>query len=80
VRQEQARPLLNAMEKWLRETVTTLSRKSNTTPAILYAHNRWQALTRYCDDDAVELDNLAERAARGGPGQKELPVRSCGFG
>jgi len=66
VRQEQARPLLDALEGWLRETVTTLSRKSNTTAAILYALNRWQALTRYCDDGAIEIDNsAAERALRG---------------
>ena len=66
VRQEQARPLLDAMERWLRETVTTLSRKSDTTAAILYALNRWRALTRYCDDGAIEIDNsAAERALRG---------------
>lgn len=65
VRQEQARPLLDALEGWLRETVTTLSRKSDTTAAILYALNRWQALTRYCDDGAIEIDNsAAERALR----------------
>jgi len=58
VRQEQARPLLLAMEGWLRETVTTMSRKSDTTAAILYALNRWQALTRYCDD-GVEINNSA---------------------
>lgn len=65
VRQEQARPLLDALEGWLRETVITLSRKSDTTAAILYALNRWQALTRYCDDGAIEIDNsAAERALR----------------
>jgi len=65
VRQEQARPLLDALEGWLRETVITLSRKSDTTAAILYALNRWQALTRYCNDGAIEIDNsAAERALR----------------
>jgi transposase len=66
LRQEQARPLLNAMEGLLRETVTTLSRRSDRTVAILYALNRWQALPRYCDDDAIEIENsAAERALRG---------------
>jgi transposase len=66
VRQAQAQPLLNALEGWLRETVTTLSRKSDTTAAISYALNRWQALTRYCDDGAIEIDNsAAECALRG---------------
>ncbi len=67
VQQEQARPLLDAMVGWLRETVvTTVSRKFDTTAAILYAFNRWQALTRYCDDGAIEIDkSAAERALRG---------------
>lgn len=44
----------------------TLSRKSDTSRAILYALNRWEALTRYCDDGQLEIDNLAvERALRG---------------
>lgn len=44
----------------------TLSRKSDTSRAILYALNRWAALTRYCDDGRLEIDNLpVERALRG---------------
>jgi transposase len=46
-RQDQAQPLLDAMQAWLRTTLETLSRKSDTTAAILYALNRWDALTRY---------------------------------
>ena len=43
-----------------------LSTKSDTTAAILYALNRWAALTRYGDDGALEIDNsAAERALRG---------------
>ncbi|MGF6244229.1 hypothetical protein P3T42_005994 [Paraburkholderia sp. GAS38] len=46
--------------------LTTLSRKSDTSKAILYALNRWEALTRYCDDGRIEIDNLpVERALRG---------------
>ena len=66
VRQERARPLLDVFEAWLRTTMETLSRKSDTTAAILYALNRWEALTRYCDDGRIEIDNsAAERALRG---------------
>ncbi|SMG61212.1 Transposase IS66 family protein [Paraburkholderia susongensis] len=44
----------------------TLSRKSDTSRAILYALNRWEAFTRYCDDGQLEIDNLpVERALRG---------------
>jgi transposase len=66
VRQAHARPLLDAFELWLRTTMETLSRKSDTTAAILYALNRWEALTRYVDDGRIEIDNsAAERALRG---------------
>ncbi len=50
VRQARARPRLDAVEVWLRTTMETLSRKSDTTTAILYALNRWEAFTRYVDD------------------------------
>ncbi|CBW77422.1 Transposase (plasmid) [Mycetohabitans rhizoxinica HKI 454] len=44
----------------------TLSRKSDTSRAILYALNRWTALMRYCDDGRLKIDNLpVERALRG---------------
>jgi hypothetical protein len=44
----------------------TLSRKSDTSRAILYALNRSEALTRYCGDGQLEIDNLpVERALRG---------------
>ena len=47
-------------------TLETLSRKSDTSRAILYALNRWAALTRYRDDGHLEIDNLpVERALRG---------------
>ena len=66
VRQAESRPLLDAFETWLRTTMATLSRKSDTAAAILYALNRWQAFTRYCDDGRIEIDNsAAERALRG---------------
>jgi hypothetical protein len=65
-RQEHARPLLDRFHAWLTTTLETLSRKSDTSQAILYALNRWEALTRYCDDGRLEIDNLpVERALRG---------------
>ena len=66
VRQDQARPLLDAFAVWLRTTMETLSRKSDTTAAILYALKLWPALARYADDGRIEIDNsAAERALRG---------------
>lgn len=65
-RQLHARPQLEHCHAWLTTTLETLSRKSDTSRAILYALNRWEAFTRYCDDGRLEIDNLpVERALRG---------------
>jgi transposase len=65
-RQQHARPLLDQLNAWLTAALETLSRKSDTSRAILYALNRWEALTRYCEDGCLEIDNLpVERALRG---------------
>jgi hypothetical protein len=65
-RQTHAQPLLDQLHTWLTATLETLSRKSDTSRAILYALNRWEALTRYCGDGQLEIDNLpVERALRG---------------
>lgn len=77
VRQARSKPLLEAMEAWLRATAQTLSRKSDTTAAILNALNRWEALTRYCRDGVIEIDNSAAERALRGTGSEELPVRRC---
>jgi len=66
IRQQYSRPLLAAIKDWLEQTLTTLSRKSETTKAITYALRRWDAaLVRYCGDGRIEIDNnAAERALR----------------
>jgi len=65
VRQELARPLVDAFEAWLRLILATVSQKSETAKAISYALNQWSALTLYVDDGAIEIDNnAAERALR----------------
>jgi transposase len=65
VRKEHAIPLLESLQRWLIDTVRTLSKKSDLAVAIRYALSRWKALTRYCDDGRIEIDNTAaERALR----------------
>jgi hypothetical protein len=65
-RQVHARPLLEHFHAWLTTTLETLSHKSDASRAILYALNRWEAFTRYCDDGRLEIDNLpVESALRG---------------
>lgn len=65
VRQEQARPLLDNLEQWLRDWFSTLSSQVATAKAINYALNHWPALVYYCDDGSAEIDNnIAENALR----------------
>ncbi|MGF6292953.1 hypothetical protein QFZ98_004814 [Paraburkholderia youngii] len=65
IRQEKARPLLQIYEAWLRAKLETLSSKSDTTKAINYTLNQWSALTLYCEDGTLEIDNhIAENALR----------------
>jgi hypothetical protein len=77
VRQARAKPLLNSLRQWFEETLSKLSRKSETTVAIRYALSRWNALIRYCDDGHLEIDNnAAERALRcGRSGSQKLFIR-----
>lgn len=65
-RQAHARPLLDELERWLRTTLDTFSRKSDTVAAILSAIKLWSALLRYCYDGTIETNNSAvERVLRG---------------
>jgi transposase len=65
VRQARSRPLLEAMQAWLKATLQKLSQKSDVAVAIRYALERRSALLRYCEDGRVEMDNnAAERALR----------------
>lgn len=66
VRQEQAAPLLERLKHWLEGLLPQVSAKGDIAKAALYSLKRWQALTRYCDDGRLEMDNnAAERALRG---------------
>ena len=57
--------MLQSLRDWFEVSLTKLSRKSDTTAAIRYALGLWPALTRYCDDGRLEIDNnAAERALR----------------
>jgi transposase len=65
VRQSRSRPMLEAMQVWLKAVMSKLSRKSELAKAIHYALERWPALTVFLDDGRVEMDNnAAERALR----------------
>ncbi|MCW1838745.1 IS66 family transposase [Prosthecomicrobium hirschii] len=65
VRQEKTRPLVDALEPWLRYKLGLISQKSKLAEAIRYALSRWPGLTRFLDDGRVEIDsNVVERSIR----------------
>jgi len=64
-RQAQSVAHLAALHTWLTATRMELSAKSALAKAIHYTLVRWGALTRFCDDGTIEIDNnTAERAIR----------------
>jgi transposase len=65
VRQQKSRPLIDAIEPWLRAKLTLISQKSKLAVAIRYALSRWDGLTLFIDDGRIELDNnIVERSIR----------------
>jgi transposase len=66
VRQERIKPLVTALEGWMRTERARLSRHADTAKAIDYMLKRWPAFTRFLDDGRICLtNNAAERALRG---------------
>lgn len=64
-RQERSKPIINALEPWLRQKLTLISQKTKLAEAIRYALSRWEGLTLFLDDGRVELDNnIVERSIR----------------
>jgi transposase len=66
VRKERSKPLVIALEAWLRAQNERVSRKSEIGKALAYALNHWAALTRFLEDGRICMsNNAAERALRG---------------
>ena len=66
VRRTSSRPLVDALETYMREQVTKLSRGHDLAKAIHYMLKRWPAFTLFLDDGRVCLsNNAAERGLRG---------------
>ena len=65
VRQERSRPLVEALQPWLREKLSLISQKTKLAEAIRYAVSRWAGLCLFLEDGRVEIDNNAvERTIR----------------
>lgn len=66
VRQERSKPLVDALEAWLRQERRALSSKGPMAKAMDYSLKRWPAFTRFLDDGRLCMsNNAAERAVRG---------------
>lgn len=66
VRRERSPPLVSALEAWMRDERSKLSRHSDVAGAMDYMLKRWTAFTRFLEDGRVCLtNNAAERALRG---------------
>ena len=64
-REARTRPLLMALERYLREKLALISQKSTLADAIRYATSRWTGLSLFIEDGRVEMDsNTVERSIR----------------
>lgn len=65
IRQEKSVPIWKAFKKWLMKVNQEGVIHSGTQNAINYALNRWEALTRYCEDGRLSISNIkAEHIAK----------------
>ena len=65
VRQQRSRPLIEALQPWLREKLSLISQKTKLAEAIRYALSRWTGLSLFLEDGRIEIDNnVVERAIR----------------
>lgn len=65
LRNEQSRPILNALEIWMKEKIIEVTPSSAIGTAIAYSLARWKKLTTYLDHSFLEIDNnLVENAIR----------------
>jgi hypothetical protein len=66
LRQLESRPILDKLHDYLVEIEAEVLPKSPEDRAVRYSLKNWTALTRYCEDGDLEIDNnTVERAIRG---------------
>lgn len=76
-RDQHAKPLLKDLHQWLLCQRQKVPNGSATAKAIDYSLKRWAALTRYCEDGAVPIDNnRVEKPDKAlGVGKEQLALR-----
>src|SRR5262249_52470102 len=65
LRQSRAKPLWDALHKWLIVQRKLVSEGTGIANALDYSLKRWEALTGYLDDGSVPIDNNWVHAASG---------------
>ena len=66
VRQEQSKPIVDALKLWLEASLGRVSKGGKLGEALRYGLNHWDGLCRYLDDGRIEIDsNTVERSIRG---------------
>jgi hypothetical protein len=66
LRQKNSKPILDDIHAYLQREQSQVLPKSPEGEAISYTLSNWKALTRYCEDGDLEIDNNgAERSLRG---------------
>jgi hypothetical protein len=65
LRQEKAKPLVDALKPWLAESLARVPKGSKLGEALGYGLNQWDGLVRYLGDGRIEIDsNTVERSIR----------------
>lgn len=59
LRQQESRPVLAELRRWLETTEREVLPKSQLGQAIAYTLRYWEGLCRYCDDGELSIDNNA---------------------
>ena len=66
IRQQQSKPIVDALKPWLEATLARVSKGSKLGKAIRYGLRHWDGLCRFLDDGRIEIDsNTVERSIRG---------------
>ena len=65
LRKEKSMPVLDELEKWMKENIIQVLPKSPIGKAIAYSISRWKKLTEYCNHSFLKIDNnLVENSIR----------------
>ena len=66
MRQQQSKPIVDALKPWLEASLARVSKGSKLGKAIRYGLRHWDGLCRFLDDGRIEIDsNTVERSIRG---------------